>query len=158
MKTKLLIAMMLLSFGWVLQAQNSTNATGGEATGTNGTASYTVGQLFYSSSSAANGNVTPGVQQAYEISTTLGIDEKNINLGLSVYPNPTTNFLTLKIEDSAIADYSFQLLDLHGRLLETQKVKSASTNVAMERFPKAIYLLKVSKNNQVIKIFKIIKN
>jgi hypothetical protein len=39
------------------------------------------------------------VQQVYENSLTTGVNETSINLELSVYPNPTTNYLTLKVDD-----------------------------------------------------------
>ena len=56
-----------------VQAQNTVSTSGGVATGIDGTASYTLGQVFYQTN-IANDNiaVTEGVQQSYEF--TLGLN------------------------------------------------------------------------------------
>jgi hypothetical protein len=154
-KTITSVAFLLLGLGG-LQAQQSPTATGGEATATGGTASYSVGQVVYTTNTGTNGSMAQGVQQPYEISTTVGINETAINLALSVYPNPTTNYLTLKVEDNS--NLSYQLYDLQGKVIENKKVVANSTIVKMEGLPKAIYFLNVTKNNKSVKTFKIIKN
>ena len=83
-----------------LQAQESINATGGIASGSGGSMSYSVGQIVYTTNTGTNGSVAQGVQQPYEISAVIGIEEFNgINLYVSVYPNPTSDYLTLSIGD-----------------------------------------------------------
>jgi hypothetical protein len=154
-KTITSVAFLLLGLGG-LHAQESLTAAGGEATGTGGTASYSVGQVVYTTATGTNGSVTQGVQQPFEISTTLGVNETTINLELSVYPNPTTDLLTLKVEK--IENLHYQLIDLQGKLIESKTVSSNSSEISLENQPTAIYFLKVTKNNQLIKTFKIIKN
>ena len=77
-KTFISAAFLLLGLGG-LHAQESVNSSGGEATGTGGTASYSVGQVVYTTATGTNGSVAQGVQQPYEISTTVGINETSIN-------------------------------------------------------------------------------
>jgi hypothetical protein len=48
-------------------------------------------------SKGTNFSIAQGIQQPYEISISVGIELKEINLELAAYPNPTTNNLTLKI-------------------------------------------------------------
>lgn len=154
-KTITSVAFVLLGLGG-LHAQESPTAAGGEAVGTGGTASYSVGQTVYTTATGTNGSVVQGVQQPYEISTTVGINETTINLELSVYPNPTTNYLTLKVDKTE--GLTFQLYDLQGKVITSKKVNIATTTVAMENLPAATYFLNVVKNNQIVKTFKIIKN
>ena len=154
-KTITSIAFLLLGLGG-LHAQETIPATGGEATGTGGTASYTVGQVVYTTATGTNGSVAQGVQQPYEIFATTGINETSINLELSVYPNPTTNYLTLKVEETANLNY--QLFDMQGKVIENKKVTTNTTSITMEALPTATYFLNVVKNNQVVKTFKVIKN
>jgi len=137
-------------------AQESPTAAGGEATGAGGTASYSVGQVFYNTHFGTNYNVAQGLQQAYEISTTIGINETAINLELSVYPNPTTNYLTLKVEKTE--GLSYQVYDMQGRLIANKKVTGVSTKIEMGSLASATYFLSVVKDNQIIKTFRIIKN
>ena len=154
-KTIASIAFLLLGLGG-LHAQESPTSSGGEATGTGGTSSYSVGQVVYTTATGTNGSVAQGVQQPYEISTTVGINETAINLEMNVYPNPTTNYLTLKVEDNS--NLSYQLDDLQGKVIENKKVNSNSINISLEEQPTATYFLNVVNNNQIVKTFKVIKN
>ena len=149
------IAFLLLGLGG-LHAQESPTAAGGEATGPGGSVSYSVGQVVYTSNTGTNGSVSQGVQQPYEISVTVGLHETTLNLELSVYPNPTSNYLTLKVED--LSNLSYQLMDMQGKVIEDKKVTAVNTTITMEELAKATYFLKVIKNNQIVKTFKIIKN
>lgn len=154
-KTITSVALLLLGLGG-LKAQETITTTGGAATGTGGTASYTIGQIAYAINTGTNGSLAQGVQQAYEISVTTGINDANINLALSVYPNPTANYLTLKVEDNT--NLSYLLLDMQGNVIENKNVVDNSTIVKMEGLPAATYFLNIVKNNIPVKIFKIIKN
>jgi len=80
MKVKLCI-LLLSGLGLTgLYAQEAVVAGGGNASGSGGTVSYSAGQLVYSSSGGSNGSVVAGVQQAYIISVSTGIDNKEIDL------------------------------------------------------------------------------
>ena len=158
-KTITSIAFLLLVLGG-LHAQESLSATGGEATGTGGTASYSVGQVVFSTNTGTNGSVAQGVQQPYEISTTTGINERSINLELSVYPNPTSNYLILKVDTPALLsnrELRYRLYDLQGKVIESKTVKNTSAYISLEGQATATYFLKVANKNQTIKTFKIIK-
>ena len=146
---------LLLGLG-VINAQETVTAAGGEATGTGGTASYSVGQVVYTTNTGTNGSVAQGVQQPYEISVITGINETAINLEMIVYPNPTTNYLNLKVEDNV--NLSYQLYDLQGKVIENKKVTADNTTIKMEALPKATYFLRVTDNNKIAKTFKVIKN
>lgn len=156
-KTITSVLFLLLSLGG-LTAQESTVAAGGDATGAGGSSSYTTGQLVYTTNTGTNGSVAQGVQQPYEISTTVGIIETTINLELSVYPNPTTNYLQLKVEDEKLENLTYQLIDLQGKVIDNKKVAATTSTIEMEGLPKATYFLNITKNNKPVKTFKIIKN
>jgi hypothetical protein len=80
--------LFLLMFPIIGLSQEAIPASGGDASGSGGTLSFTVGQLGYSSNSGSNGSVAEGVQQPYEISTTVGIELSNISLDFIAYPKP----------------------------------------------------------------------
>ncbi|HNY52249.1 MAG TPA: hypothetical protein PKJ27_02320, partial [Bacteroidales bacterium] len=96
-----LSVVFLLGLGLIgLQAQENVNATGGNASGSGGSASYSVGQVVYTSNTETDGSVTQGVQQPYEIWVATAIEEAQaINLLVTAYPNPTTDYLTLRIDE-----------------------------------------------------------
>ena len=157
-----LSAVLLLGLGLTgLQAQTSVNATGGNASGSGGSASYSVGQLAYTTNTGTNGSVSEGVQQPFEISVVTGLEEaKGINLSVSAYPNPTTDFLNLKVDAStplSIQSMSYQLYDINGKLLENKKIEGNETSIVMSNLVPATYFVKVTEGNKEVKTFKIIK-
>ncbi|MBI9069935.1 MAG: T9SS type A sorting domain-containing protein [Salinivirgaceae bacterium] len=141
-----------------LQAQQAIPASGSNASGSGGTASYTIGQLVYTTNTGTTGSVAQGVQQPYEISLVSGIEQaKGINLKCSAYPNPTADFLNLNIENYNNENLSYQLFDISGNLLENKKLTSNETRIDMNNRIPAIYFLKVIDNQIEIKTFKITK-
>jgi len=118
-----LSAILLLGLGLTgLQAQETIPATGGNATGSGGSASYSVGQVVYTTNTGTNGSVAQGVQQPFEISVVTGIEQtKGINLSVSAYPNPATDFLMLKVENYDNGNLSYQLFDMNSKLLQNKK-------------------------------------
>jgi hypothetical protein len=139
-------------------SQSATLPVGGEAYGSNGEISYSVGQTVYTSQIGTNGSVSQGVQQAFEISEVLGLEEATgINLLLSVYPNPATDNLTLQVEHYSLDQLSYSFYDLNGRLLAENKIVSNQTTITVSGFPSSTYILKVESKNREIKNFKIIK-
>ena len=155
-----LSAILLLGLGLTgLQAQTSVNATGGDASGSGGSASYSVGQVVYITNTGTNGSVAQGVQQPFEISVVTAIEEaKGINLSVSAYPNPTTDYLTLSIEELEISNVSYQLYDMNGKLIQSEKIIGNQTSIVMSNLVPATYFVKVIQGNKEVKTFKIIKN
>ena len=155
-----LSAVLLLGLGLTgLQAQESINATGGNASGSGGTVAYSVGQVVYTTNTGTSGSVAQGVQQPYEISTVTGLEEaKGISLSVSAYPNPTTDYLTLSIGEFEISNLSYQLYDMNGKILQSEKIADNQTNIVMSNLVSATYFVKVIQGNKEVKTFKIIKN
>ncbi|MEI6751623.1 MAG: T9SS type A sorting domain-containing protein [Paludibacter sp.] len=142
-----------------LQAQSASTATGGNATGSGGTVSYSVGQTGYTTNTGTTGTVAQGVQQPYEISVVAGIEEaKAITLDCTAYPNPTTDFLRLKVLDYDTVNLTYQIYDSSGKQLVNRKVEGSETTISMQGLVCGSYFLKVTDNKQEIKTFKIIKN
>ncbi len=160
-----LCAVLLFGLGLTgLQAQTSLNAAGGNASSSEGSVNYSVGQLVYTTNTGTSGSVTQGVQQPYEISIVTELEEaKDIKLSVSAYPNPTTDYLTLEVKDFELSTLHFQLFDMNGKLLLREKITSNQTRIDMNNLVPATYFVKVivmTQNlaSQEMKIFKIVKN
>ncbi len=138
-------------------AQSSQNSGGNNISTSSGNVSYSIGQTFYEPSASTSASITPGVQQSYEISETLGQEIAEIGLSLKVYPNPTTDILNLRIDLNDYQRYNYELYDLGGRFLLKKSVSGKTTEISMSKYPSGTYLIKVSKGNSSVKIFKIIK-
>jgi hypothetical protein len=141
-----------------IQAQETTTASGGDATGSGGTVSYTVGQVAYTTYTSETGIVTQGVQQPFEILVVTGIEEaKGISLEFSVYPNPTSDFLKLKVESYELVNLSYELYDINGGLLQNGEIVGKETVIRTGGLASAAYYLRINDTHKVVKTFKIIK-
>jgi len=154
----LMVSFFVFCFSFIY-AQETIPASGGNATGSGGTASYSIGQIVYTTSIGSNGSVSQGVQQPYEISIIDGVEEaKDIALATFAYPNPTVDLLTLKVVNYNVENLSYALSDINGKLLVYQKIIGNETTIEMKNYPNAIYFLKVVHGEKEVKLFKIIKN
>ena len=155
----ILIALFLVASSWIY-AQDSFNSSGGLANGTGGSASYSVGQVFYTVLQGDAGSVCQGVQQPFEIYIVTDIDNaSDIYLSLDVYPNPTTDVLCLDIENENFHNLSYQLYDISGKIIIQNAIESSSSKIDMINIEASTYFLRIinNENNKEVKTFKIIK-
>lgn len=156
-KLKYAIIVMLGVMGLgIATAQNSANTSGGDASGSGGTVAYSVGQVAYTTNTGASGAISAGVQQTYEISTVVA-NETVQSISISVFPNPTTDNLTLQISDY-IEELWFQLSDLQGKLLDKGQITSKQIQINTSSLsPSSYFISVVNKENKKVQSFKIIK-
>jgi len=168
-KIKALFTILILGLFFNLQAQEVIPSSGGEATGSGGSASYTVGQVVYKTNAGTNNNsIAEGVQQPFEISEVTGIEEaKDIDLVCKAYPNPVIETLQLEIGGSVMPNsqnLNYKLIDINGKILENKNIETLNresitrASITMKQFAQGIYFLKVYNNQKIIKIFKIVKH
>lgn len=83
--------------------------------GSGDTECYTVGQMVYITHTGVTGLVAQGVQEPYKISVVTDLENPNINLVVSAYPNPSTDYLILTVKDFALSTLplSFFLYDIN---------------------------------------------
>jgi Secretion system C-terminal sorting domain len=159
-KTKnFLPALLLLGLCYQkAKAQSSLNASGGTATGTGGSAAYSVGQLGYTVATGSGGTASAGVQQPVELFTSTHEELENIKLSLSVFPNPATSVVNLHVTELRLSDLDYQLFDLNGKQIAGQNIQSETTTIPVSNCPVGTYFLKVNQGNNEIKSFKILIN
>lgn len=139
-------------------AQKATVASGGDAYGSNGSVSYSVGQIDYQYLSGSNGNITEGVQQV-EIESTSAIEENNTNIDLSAYPNPASDQIVLETSaPSGLQNVSYYMYDNQGKLVREGDISSSETVIEVTELTNATYFLKVTKGKELIETFKILKD
>ncbi len=115
------ICFFILGVCIVSNAQEAIATSGGEISGAGGSVSYTVGQVAWSNFSTNEGTINQGVQQTYEITVMpTGEDMHAINPELSVYPNPATDLLLLKVKDQSPGNLYYHLFDTNGKLIESR--------------------------------------
>ena len=156
LKKSIFLAFVVLATQ-LARAQETLPVSGGEATGSGGSGSYTVGQVFYTTHTAATGAVSQGVQQPYEFQVIRNSKLTNVNLTAVTYPNPTKDFIILKITDSAFNHLRYTLFDVNGKSIASGLITESSTQIQLKYLAIGAYGLKVSQKNKALKTFKILK-
>lgn len=141
-----------------IQAQQANVASGGNATGSGGSSSYSIGQIVYTTNSGSTGTVAQGIQQSYEITALSNTDLTALTLSVQTYPNPTTDKIVLALNNLEPTALSYVLYDLNGRTIANAVVNQTETPIEMQNLAAGVYILKVNQNNSELKTFKIIKN
>ena len=156
LKKSIFSAFVLLASQLVC-SQEAVSASAGEASGSGGSGSYTVGQVFYTTQTAATGSVSQGVQHPFEFQTLSNAALTTVNLTAVSYPNPTKDFIILKITDSALNNLRYTLFDVNGKAIASDSITESSTQIQLKHLAIGAYILKVSQQNQSLKTFKILK-
>jgi hypothetical protein len=141
----------------LLKAQSAVLATGANATGSNGSVSYSVGQVAYLVK-GSNRQVSEGVQQVFEI-TTLATNEisNSTEEGILLYPNPFKDYLYLDFTTNNFKGSEYQLFDSQGKLIKTDKISQSKSEFNFSYLPSAMYIIRINQEGKNIKTFKIIK-
>lgn len=148
-------SLILIGSGTLVAQQNSV-ASGGDAIGVGGGISYSIGQIDHVTSVGSIGTISEGLQQPYEILILKGVEETDIRL--SVYPNPTRDFIVLSVQNTNTQNMTYILYDVLGKIIENKKLIDSQTSISMLNLADDIYFIKVLNNGNELKIFKIIKN
>ena len=141
-----------------IQAQEAVLIAGGDASGSGGSSSFSIGQVqFYCCTGTTGCSTVEGVQQPWEISVITLVDESDdLSYKCSVYPNPVSENLTILIENYHNENLSYHLYDMNGNLLESEKIMGDKSTLRMGSYAPASYFLKISDKQKDIKVFKII--
>ena len=139
-------------------AQSNTISAGGEASGTGGSSSYSIGQIDYRALANSNGNINEGVQQPYELFITGIYSSEEDALDISVYPNPTNSFLHLRSEEITFEGISYSLVDISGNVIGHGELNESLTSIDITSISTGQYILNVMSGESMLKSFKIIKN
>lgn len=156
---KKIILVLLISI-WSISSysQTSINSSGGNVSNQNGSFSFSVGQLVYTTNKNENGSVTQGIQQPFEHQILSDNEFFKKDFKILTYPNPTSDNLIVSIlNDFTNNKIEYSLFDIQGKQLMKGKIESDLTVIKIKNLSKGIYFLKVSEQNLSIKTVKIIK-
>ena len=88
--------------------------------------------------------------------TQAGVDENDaLNIGVNVYPNPTTGIVTITMSGAQQADV--RIFDGSGKLIKTYLNLNSDDSISIEEFATGVYTLQVQTPNG-IKMERLMKN
>jgi len=152
------LSLLLFSLAIATLAQEGVTASGGDISGTAGSVSYSVGQVFFQSNSGSTGNLIEGVQQPYELVTVNIFEPIKNEIVISIFPNPTLGRLNIGLNELIGNKLEYRIIDFQGQVWDENKLNSTRTRIELHQLPPAPYLLQIWQDNQLIQSSKIIKN
>ena len=151
---KQLICVGCIALASGINAQENSVSSGGDASGTGGSVSYSIGQIDYVSGS--NGaSYNEGVQQPYEFFVTVGLEELN-DLSIELFPNPVTDELTIKTKE--YDGLRFQLVDNSGRIVLFDQLTSEEHQLNVSQLAAGEYHLRINSSTNNIGTYQLIKH
>lgn len=156
-KLKLAVFFLLSMPFAFLQAQHAVVASGGDGMGAGGSFTFSVGQVFYTTATHATGSATAGVQQAYEVYLLKTNEIKMPEVWVNIFPNPTSNFISIESIENMAGKLSFTLIDMQGKELLSAEPIGKSIQIQMEAYAAGTYMLNLRHQNGAIKSYKIVK-
>ncbi len=158
MKKTFVLGIVLLLARGSLSAQTATVSAGGDDQNLTGSLNFTIGQTLYTTSSNSNEEIIQGIQIPYDISILVSTNDFVSNsIQLSIYPNPTEDFIKLEANEEVFDDELYYELHNSKSIKLSSSAFSANQFISMRDLNSGVYLLTVRKNNQIIKTFKVIK-
>ena len=160
-KQTLFFVLFMMTLAVVANAQSVIVSAGGDVENSNGSVSYTVGQIAVETTVSDVGSVSvaEGVQQPYEIQTVGVNNYPQIVLNAKVYPNPTENVAQLELNGFEVPEGGLRasLYDGNGKLLQTMTVTDDITTFQIGQYATGNYLLELKSGNSSLKTFKIVR-
>lgn len=159
MKKQLLTVAGIAFFG-ILKAQTVMpevlSSSGGSGQSAQASLDWTIGEPVTSTVTNGVNTLTQGFQQPTLLIATAE-NENNELHNLVFYPNPTSDFITLKMNWTANAQYNYRVFDLAGKLVNEGKATASQPNISFQGLATGQYtisLLDEKSKQQNISIIK----
>jgi hypothetical protein len=150
-----LLLALLLCCTTHAHAQQTAATSGGDATGTGGMVSWTLGQSAYEPTTGSGGSVYRGVQQPYEwlITATPGHTAPTVAL----WPNPTADGITLQWSDNAQGPARYTVQSADGALVGEGRFDGSTAYLALGHLSAGTYSVQVYQAEQRTTTLTVIK-
>lgn len=144
--------LMISSCMFAQEANQNTLSSGGDyKENTNGSVSWTLGEI--ATESYNDNKLAQGFQQGW-LQVTTSLENEEINI--SCFPNPTTSYITLKMDDSE-KELKYILYTANGSMLESDRIDE-SKEINFTKYSSGSYIISILTPDGKEKQFTIIKH
>ncbi len=131
------------------------NTGGGHLTNNQGSLSFSIGEVI-TETVAQDQILTQGFFQT-NITVTAVNEISQLAYELLAYPNPTKDYVILKISKEKLNNLNYFLYDKFGRLLASEQITTNQTQIPFNFLSPSTYYLKIIDEQIEVMTFKIIK-
>lgn len=139
-------------------SQANTVATGYDITDSEGSLSVSVGQIDYLNIATQAGFAAEGVQQTYEWLTTYYSGPIIDDDGLTLFPNPTLNWITVSTDN--ISSFAVRLFTSVGQQLMVKTFEETNSfTIDCSQYPSGSYLIQIKnlRTTSAASVYRIIR-
>ena len=157
-KTITILSMLLVFTAFSQTAIKKSSIDSGGASVTNGSVSmvYTIGEVAVQENTSGTTYISEGFISK-DMMSSLGLNSYTQLSGISMYPNPATDFVNVSF--ATTANYTVIIYNLLGKELVKYQVANQNTQrIALNKLPNAVYLVLVKSDaNKQFTTYKLIK-
>lgn len=147
--------MLSLCFSFSMIGQNTLSTTGGHIKTNGGSLSFSVGQLSNISKKGSTFYINEGVQQVYSNKITANKEFGHLK-DVQLYPNPTSEDITLLYFNKENRLVKYSLIDNVGREIKNGMIVSEKAEISLKNLPSGNYLL-LLKSKIEYRVFNLVK-
>jgi hypothetical protein len=157
-KKKFLIVIPFLFYiAFSTNAQQVISSGGDFHQNSGGSVVFTIGEGISETFLNSNNILTQGFNQS-KLSVSAIEDIKKVDYTINAFPNPTSDYIIIKLENKSYENMNYQIFDMQGKMLKHDMLIGAETKISFQNLPSSTYFIKIFEGDQAIKSFKIIKN
>ena len=104
----------------------------------------------------SNGTCKSNAVVSVSVSPCIGIEELAMN-GISVYPNPVIDFVTIAINNDLVDNATANIYDALGKLVISETLTKEVTAIKTTYLDSGVYFVKITSNNRVIRVEKLVR-
>lgn len=161
MKKNILLIIVLVGINFSFDAQNTIYqviATSGESfKNSNFQLDWTLGELQTETYDGLDITLTQGFQQADYKKTVTEIEKSELYpTNITVFPNPTSDFIYININNLPIINLEYIITDILGKYLIINNITNNNTKISFNTFKKGTYFIGIKQNSKILQTLKII--
>lgn len=89
------------------------------------------------------GTFRGGIEMYVNTTSLVSVSTERIENALSIYPNPTTDLLTVRLQSDLAQLKAYRLFDMQGRQLQQAQLSAQEVELQLNAYPQGIYLLEL---------------
>lgn len=155
MRYRKIYSLLLVFLPFFSNAQQDVLSSGGDASSSSGSISYSIGQVVFSNSENASGSVNEGVQQP-DIIIPINVVEDLQTIEVGLFPNPTRENVMITMPDFQ-PKLNASVFDRNGSLIVDWTIQSSQTFLYVGDWAAGQYILRITGNSGHHSEYKLIK-
>jgi len=145
---------VLIVFPIIVFSQDIITTSGGNITNNSVQVNWTIGEPITDLITNNKTIVTSGLNQpTFKIETS--IENINTKIDVSVFPNPTSQFINIKFDGES--SLRARILTLSGAVISAYEIKEKLTQLDLSKVVSGVFIIELSDNTGKLNTYRIIK-